>query len=389
MMEDPREAMLLATLEAIHRAADRRDRDAVGAHTVEPVRDLTSFVEGLPRPGREVFVGTAFSSERRGWFGVVAPEPDSALVRVAMFVQGHDGVWRVSGTMDLGRNEGESHIEALQRHGAIQEWGARTHVATAWSPVPATPTSLDDIVWLGLGARGVDAASIDAAERSLGARFPDGYREYVARFGRACDSAWVYVLPPDEIVSGRRAWQRFREAYWFWAPSSDGFDEDAAYESLLIAKTEGGDELLAHPSRPGTTWMLPRNAREVVRLDGGLLHALAWICEAGDLGRRVRVRYATPLDDRIRRRFRFQRATAEGASATVARALGALDPRARVVEIEDEDGGWNVLSPTLGVSALVTEFGLVACDLDLLTPARSVRDIERVMAENGLVEVEP
>jgi hypothetical protein len=381
------------TLEAIHAALDRGDVAAADARCVGPIGDGSFLRKFLPRPGASPFVGVSAVDTRKAIYAV-RDDGDDAMLRLTKLFHGRDGVWRVEPSgQGTGIARGETPGAALARY--IEMFG-RDHVppkgSRKWAPVPRKPTPLADILWIGLTRNGVPASVVDDAERALDARFPDGYREYVTRFGEAVDSGFLRVYPPARVVRELSEWRLRIDAYWFWAPARDGagreLGQDQAYESIPIADTMNGDELIFHPARPGGLFVLPRHIHEVAFVAGGFTEAIAWMTEASDLELRTKMRWATVLHGQRPRTFRGEEDDADDESTEAGEeavaALRALDPTSRVEQADDEDGGWTVLLPRFGASAFVFSYGDVSLTLDAHTPQDLLDEIEGALADLGL-----
>jgi hypothetical protein len=52
-----------------------------------------------------------------------------------------------------------------------------------------------------------------------------------------------------------------------------------------------GDEIVWHPKRPGSFYVLPRNLDEVIAREMPFEAVLAWAASSGDLGARIAFRF--------------------------------------------------------------------------------------------------
>jgi hypothetical protein len=338
------------------------DRTAAGERLVDgPVDDLSFVTTYVPRPGRAAFVGVIPMGARSAAYGIAGPA--LGAVTIARLHRGRDGVWRAHRMgSSTARAPGESARAALERWAEAMHFRAPRAIERTWAPVPPR-ASLADIAWVWRSRQGVEPAEIDMAEQALGARFPDGYREYVEAFGEAIDSTFLRVYPPARVRAELALWRRRIDAFWFWAPADDGFGADEAYASIPIADTLNGDELVFHPERPGMLYVLPRDEEVVAAIRGSFLQALAWMAESGELGARERVRYATPLRTPGARTLRAEAEGAEGAR---------------------DDGGSTVLLPTMGGVAYVAADGEVTLEIDPSAPRAGLLQLESALAELGI-----
>ena len=138
-------------------------------------------------------------------------------------------------------------------------------------------------------------AEISAAEAELGAGFPSGFRSWMTSLGAGVlsDLVRIYPLPRlVELVGETRA--RWRE-YYFWDEGHDVLPRDRALESILVADTLNGDEVIFHPSDPGVLYLLPRNDEQIYRVGQTFDEALDWLCTSGVVAEPVSLQYFEPF----------------------------------------------------------------------------------------------
>lgn len=135
---------------------------------------------------------------------------------------------------------------------------------------------------------------VSAAEASLGARFPPGFRAWMTTLGAGIlsDLVRVYGLPRLlELAVETRA--RWRE-YYFWDEGRDVLPRQAVIESILVADTLNGDEVIFHPSTPEALYLLPRHQDRIYRLGARFEDALEWLCTSGVVSQPVTSLYFQP-----------------------------------------------------------------------------------------------
>ncbi len=144
-----------------------------------------------------------------------------------------------------------------------------------------------------------DSRDVDEAERQLGERLPAGYRDFIARFGEGLLAGYIRVYSPHQILSGDnnlKEWRKRIDAYWFWDEGKDVLSKERALESVLVADTMEGDELVAHPSEPDRLYVLPREEEAIHVAGDGLLSAIEWLLTSGILTEPIEDRNFTPFD---------------------------------------------------------------------------------------------
>jgi hypothetical protein len=123
-------------------------------------------------------------------------------------------------------------------------------------------------------------AEVDALEAELWITFPKGYREFVTKLGEGVlGGDLVRVYPPWRIAKELGEWRRRIAKYWFWDKSRAALPKERALECVIIGDTTNGDELVFHSSRPGTLFVLPRDAEKADALTGDLWVAVDHLCK--------------------------------------------------------------------------------------------------------------
>ncbi len=145
-------------------------------------------------------------------------------------------------------------------------------------------------------------SEVDHVEEQLGIRFPDGYREYVTRFGEGMlGGSYVRIYPPRRILSGDNnvfEWRKRIDEYWFWDAGRDVLSKAKALESVIIGDTLEGDEMVVHPADAQRIYVLPRHS-EIIHVAGfGLAAAIEWLCSSGTLTEAFADRSFEPFDTR-------------------------------------------------------------------------------------------
>jgi hypothetical protein len=124
-------------------------------------------------------------------------------------------------------------------------------------------------------------AEVSEAEALLGTRFPPGFRDWMTTLGAGVLCGLVRVYPiPDLLVMlvEQRAWWRDED---FWYEGHDVLPQQAVSESLMVADTLNGDEVVFHPSNPAGLYLLPRHEARIYRIGARFEDALEWLCTSG------------------------------------------------------------------------------------------------------------
>lgn len=100
---------------------------------------------------------------------------------------------------------------------------------------------------------------IEDLEKSLGRALPKGYADFVSTLGLGtyCDLLRVYL--PERILKEREEVRQRWDQYYFWEDGRDVLTKEQVLECTIFADTIDGDEIIAHPEKPGRLFVLPRH----------------------------------------------------------------------------------------------------------------------------------
>ena len=142
-------------------------------------------------------------------------------------------------------------------------------------------------------------SEVKEAEAKLGVTFPIEYHEYITTLGEGNLGCLVQVHPPWRIIAELDRWRDRIRQYWFWDEGAHVLTDEQAEESIVIANTLNGDELIFHPSQPERILVLPRNHDTIFEAGIGLFEAIAWVCGSGKLGEPFEPLEFEPFDSRL------------------------------------------------------------------------------------------
>ena len=129
----------------------------------------------------------------------------------------------------------------------------------------------------------VTAAEVVGLERQLGTKMPPGYQEFVTTLGLGVLNDTVRVYTPARIL---RELQNFRQRlneYWLWEAARQVLSKEKAVESIIVADTGNGDEIIFHPSQPDKLFILLHDSSQIVEPGSDLDAAIEWILRSSDL----------------------------------------------------------------------------------------------------------
>jgi hypothetical protein len=137
--------------------------------------------------------------------------------------------------------------------------------------------------------------SIVDLERKLGVKLPDGYPEYILKFGNGVlGGSLVRIYVPEKISATLTEWRERISEYWLWDDPKSAISKERAIESILIGETTIGDELIFHPSERNKLYILPRQSYGSLYVGENLLEAIEWMCSSGKLVRKFKKRDFQP-----------------------------------------------------------------------------------------------
>ena len=182
-----------------------------------------------------------------------------------------------------------------------QESGARKSASAKQKLVASTDKSLDLKKVRIVGGPLILATDkeVDALEKKLGVSLPQGYREYVKKLGKGVlGGTFVRVYSPGTIAKGLSSWRKRIKEYWLWDQGRAVLTRERAVESIVLADTLQGDELLFHPDERDRLLVLPRYTGKIFVAGATLLEAVEWMCGSGKLTRRFQEREFKPFEAR-------------------------------------------------------------------------------------------
>jgi hypothetical protein len=133
-------------------------------------------------------------------------------------------------------------------------------------------------------------ADVDVAEATLGVQLPDGYGELVTTLGKGVISGVLRVFSPAELEDRQRFFRELTQEYWFFEEPDEALTRDYALESIMVAESLDGDQVIFHP---GTRRLhvLPRHDEHTYAVGSDVWDVVAWYQDSGVLWRPHPFRY--------------------------------------------------------------------------------------------------
>ncbi|MGD9646572.1 MAG: hypothetical protein AB7U73_12730 [Pirellulales bacterium] len=146
--------------------------------------------------------------------------------------------------------------------------------------------TLDDIRPTSTARYHDDPLDVDLVEQILAARFPAGYREFIARFGAGVLAGCLRIYAPRQAL---RASSDFQEpdrrpgARRFWQQGGAILTTVHGSQTIVLARTLAGSELVFERPSPNRIYALPGNQDLIYLAGDGFLPALQWALTSGVL----------------------------------------------------------------------------------------------------------
>jgi len=133
-------------------------------------------------------------------------------------------------------------------------------------------------------------ADVDAAELALGVQLPTGYRELKTTLGDGviCDD--LRVFPPPELENAQQLFRELTQEFWFYDEPDEDMTQDYAMESVIVADTGDGDQIILHP-KTGQLHVLPRHDERTYAVGTDLSDVVAWFQQHWSPGAAHPLRY--------------------------------------------------------------------------------------------------
>jgi|SRR5215211_832480 len=137
---------------------------------------------------------------------------------------------------------------------------------------------------------------LDNVEHTMGCRLPTDYRAVMTTFGVGTYCDFVCFTHPDEIPArtkqSREIWAKNSD--FFWPQSNFVLSIDLAMQSLVLATTADGDEIIFCPPAQGRLFVLPRHEEIICTMPLGLGDPLVWEAASGSAPETHHFRYFEP-----------------------------------------------------------------------------------------------
>lgn len=124
---------------------------------------------------------------------------------------------------------------------------------------------------------------VNAIESQLNLKFPSGYREYVTALGHGAFCQYVRVFMPSQILIEYKEYQNFWNNFFSWDKRPDVLPKKKVIESVTIADSYCGDQVIFHPDNTNELFLLPHGEEEMIeKIGSNFYEALDCLCGLQD-----------------------------------------------------------------------------------------------------------
>jgi hypothetical protein len=217
----------------------------------------------------------------------------------------------------------------------------------------------DDVILISSRIQAVPVAEVEALEQHLGFALPDGYRDFITRFGEGdyCDLFRIY--PPvrirEEYASYRDAWEGWYYEYegvnhWFFEGSEHILSEAQLQACIIIGDSFDGDEIVYYPPQPDKLFVLPRHDQRIYTLKADFSDLHIWI------GEKPRLKLFTPWHNRAHLDFRSNIFSLDQATC-LAKFRQRWGDHFIMLDDESDAWSWNLIFflPAIGGRVQITQ----------------------------------
>lgn len=106
---------------------------------------------------------------------------------------------------------------------------------------------------------------------------PLGYQEFMTTLGLGILNDTIRVYSPNRIGREYKTTQERWREFYFWGEGSDVLTKERVLESIIVADTGNGDEVIFHPSIPKKLYLLPANDHKILEIGSSLSEAIDWM----------------------------------------------------------------------------------------------------------------
>lgn len=121
-------------------------------------------------------------------------------------------------------------------------------------------------------------ADIAVCEDALGVKLENSLRGLMLQYGAGAIAWAVRVNTPRQIAAEQQKWRARIECYWFWDEGADVLSKEQALQSVCVADTFNGDEIVYWN---GGYYVLPRDFETVFAVGSSFAEAVHWLITSG------------------------------------------------------------------------------------------------------------
>jgi hypothetical protein len=156
--------------------------------------------------------------------------------------------------------------------------------------------SIDDIYIVSNKLVPVSPTQFDRARVALGTEFPQGFVQFMLKFGKGDLSGYLRPYDPDRIT-GELASNREWFAKDFWEDGELRLTPEERANLIPFADTIDSDAFAFLPGAPEKIFVLPRQDNRLFETGPTFLKLLNWVANSGELVRPFELGFFQPWND--------------------------------------------------------------------------------------------
>jgi hypothetical protein len=159
---------------------------------------------------------------------------------------------------------------------------------------------LEDVYIVSRKRRTVTDEELSAMESSLKVQFPDDFHQFLKRFGSGEFCGCLYLFDPIAITGGQRMFKEMTSEGFYYDTAKSALTKSESLESVWVARTLDGDEIVYRSEDPAGFFVLPRHSETIQRLGLSFYEVLDWFASSGVMYVPTKFRWFCTCADRCR-----------------------------------------------------------------------------------------
>lgn len=156
----------------------------------------------------------------------------------------------------------------------------------------------DDIYSVSHKKTDVSQAEITQIEQHLNIKLPDDYWEFVKRFGEGAFCGVLNFFAPKQFLEHQKLCKKLWTEYYFFDKAT--LSQKEVLESVSVATSMDGDEVVYKPFGKIGYFVLPRHADEIQKIGKTISDVLEWFSSSGIIYKPTKFKWFSTFRDHCR-----------------------------------------------------------------------------------------